>query len=119
MKKAFHRTISLRRNEVVNMSEKIKEVENKYIANTDYVLREIVGEYMLIPTGKLSMTANGVVTISESAAYLWKKMDEGKSMSQLCDLLLEEYEVDRDTALSDISEMIDGMLKTKAVKRRL
>lgn len=93
-----------------------KQAEARYLANADYVLREIVGEYMLIPTGKLSMTTNGVVTISESAAYLWKKMDEGKTISQLCELLLKEYEIDRGTALADVSEMINGMVKMDIVK---
>ena len=100
------------------MSGKESASEAKYTANTDYVLREIVGEYMLIPTGKLSMTKNGVVTISESAAYLWEKMDEGKTVSQLCDLLLEEYEVDRETALSDVNEMVDSMCQMEIIKKQ-
>lgn len=100
------------------MSEKVNKDEVKYITNSDYVLREIVGEYMLIPTGKLSMRTNGVVTISESVAYLWKKMDEGKTVSQLCELLLEEYEVDRATALSDVNEMIDSMCEMEILKKQ-
>ena len=99
------------------MSDKINNTEDRYIANTDYVLREVVGEYMLIPTGKLSMTRNGVVTISESAAYLLKKMNVGRTISQLCDLLLEEYEVDRETALLDVQEMIDSMCQQEIVKK--
>ena len=91
------------------MYGKMEDAETKYIANTDFVLREVLGEYMLIPTGKLSMTTNGVITISESAAYLLKKMDQGKTISQLCELLLEEYEVDRETVLSDVNEMVNNM----------
>ena len=91
------------------MYGKTENAETKYIANKEYVLREVLGEYMLIPTGKLSMTTNGVITISESAAYLLKKMDEGKTISQLCELLLEEYEVDRETVLSDVNEMVNNM----------
>ena len=37
------------------MPGKIHDAEAVYIANSDYVLREIVGEIMLIPTGRLSM----------------------------------------------------------------
>lgn len=99
------------------MSNKENKADAKYIMNSDYVLREVVGEYMLIPTGKLSMTRNGVVTISESAAYLLKKMDVGKTISQLCDLLLEEYEVDRETALLDVQEMIDSMCQQEIIKK--
>ena len=99
------------------MSGIVNEAEIKYIVNPDYVLREIVGEYMLIPTGKLSMTRNGVITISESAAYLWKKMDEGRTITELCELLLGEYEIDRETALADVKEMVDSMCEVEAVSR--
>lgn len=98
------------------MSGNESQAEIKYITNSDYVLREIVGEYMLIPTGKLSLTTNRVITISESAAYLWGKMDGGKTVSQLCDLLLEEYDVDRETALLDVTEMMDCMCQAGMVK---
>lgn len=100
------------------MSDKANAADTKYIANADYVLREIVGEYMLIPTGKLSMTSNGVVTISESAAYLWKQMDEEKSIAQLCDILLKEYDVDRETALLDVAEMVDSMCMMDIIKKK-
>lgn len=99
------------------MSGIVNEAEIKYIANPDYVLREIVGEYMLIPTGRLSMTTNGVITISESAAYLWKKMDEEKTITELCDLLLLEYDIDRETAIADVKEMVDSMCDVAAVSR--
>ena len=100
------------------MSGIVNEAKIKYIANPDYVLREIVGEYMLIPTGKLSMTNNGVITISESAAYLWKKMDEEKTVIELSELLLEEYEIDRETAMSDVKEMVDSMCEKDIVKKQ-
>ena len=93
------------------MSEPVAEREIKYIANKDYVLREIMGEYMLIPTGELSMKYKDVMTVSESVAYLWQKLEEEKTALQLCELLLQEYDVDRETALSDINEMLDSMIK--------
>ena len=99
------------------MSDKINDADEKYIANKDYVLREIVGEYMLIPTGKLSMTVHGAITISESAAYLWGYMDKGKTVEELCNLLMKEYDVDKETALIDVKEMIDSMVEMDIVKR--
>lgn len=98
------------------MSGKENRGEVRYVTNSDYVLREIVGEFMLIPTGKLSMMTNRVITISESAAYLWRKMDGEKTVAQLCDLLLEEYDVDRETALSDVNEMVEDMYLAGMVK---
>ena len=42
------------------------------------------------------------MSLNESAAYLFKKVGNGEfTPDTLADLLLEEYEVDRETALKD------------------
>lgn len=83
--------------------------QKKYKANSDYILREIAGEYMLIPTGSLSMTANGMVTISESAAFLWRNLTDGKTSAELVELMLKEYEADEETVRKDIDELTESM----------
>lgn len=95
------------------------QTEARYVPDSDYVLREVVGEFLLIPTGKLSMTTNRVVTISESAAYLWSRMKGGKTVQELCDLLCQEYDVDRETALADVREMAQGMCEMGIVTKQV
>ena len=43
-----------------------------------------------------------MISLNESAAYLWKSVD-GKDFNaeDLADLLVERYEIDRETALRD------------------
>ena len=88
--------------------------QKKYKANQDYILREIAGDYMLIPTGNLSMTTNGMVTISESAAFLWRNLTEEKTAPELVGLMLKEYEADEETVRKDIDELIESMCSIKA-----
>lgn len=91
------------------------EAEVMYITNSDYVLREVVGELLLIPVGKQMMYSNEVITVSEVAAYLWSNMRKGKTETQLCELLCKEYEVDVKTARTDIREMLESMCRKKLV----
>ena len=100
------------------MLDKKNIAEARYIPDSDYVLREVVGEFLLIPTGKLSMTTNRVITISESAAYLWSQMGEGKTEQELCDLLRQEYDVDRETALADVREMVNDMCEKEIMTKQ-
>ena len=36
-----------------------------------FVLREIAGEYVLVPVGEAARELNGIVTVNELGAFLW------------------------------------------------
>lgn len=47
-----------------------------------FVLRKVAGENILVPVGNTALTFNGLVTLNESGAFLWKHMEktgQGKS----------------------------------------
>ena len=74
------------------------------------MLREIVGESIVVPLGNNVVSVNGIITLTESAVILWKKLENGVSgIDELVDALLDEYDVDRETALSSVVEFIDQL----------
>jgi len=76
----------------------------------DFMLREIVGESIVVPLGNNVVSVNGIITLTESAVILWKKLENGVSgIDELVDALLDEYDVDRETALSSVVEFIDQL----------
>lgn len=91
--------------------------EEKYIINPNYVFREVDEELILIPVCEQAMIAPGVITISETTAFLWQNMNKSQTISQLCKLLCSEYDVDEETARQDISEMIDSMCKLNIIRK--
>ena len=44
--------------------------------NTDFMLRDIAGEVILVPTGAATQQFNGMITLNEVAAFIWKNLDE-------------------------------------------
>ncbi len=50
--------------------------EKKSIMKIDrsFVLREIAGEYIIIPTGKTALEFNGLITVNEIGMELWKML---------------------------------------------
>ena len=48
----------------------------KFKASEDMMLREIAGEYLLIPVGALALKVHGMVNLSESGRYLWEKLQK-------------------------------------------
>ena len=67
-----------------------------------FVLRTICGQHVVSGEGSANVNFSKLVSLNESAAYLFKKVGNDEfTPDTLADLLLEEYEVDRETALKD------------------
>lgn len=71
--------------------------------NPDYILREIVGETVLVPTGKASQKFNGMLQLSETAAFIWNLIDTVEVPEDIVQALLKEYDVDEMTARKDVN----------------
>lgn len=68
------------------------------------VLREIAGQYIIVPVMERVKEVPSMVYISSSAAYLWQHM-EGRefTLDELVDLIISKYKnVTREKAKEDI-----------------
>lgn len=74
------------------------------------ILRSVAGEHMLIPVGETVFEYNGIFMMTESGKLLWENIEKGAEENELKELLMEEYEIDAETALNDVKEFLE-MLK--------
>lgn len=67
-----------------------------------FTLRPLGKEFIITAESVKQINFNKMISLNESAAYLWKSVD-GKDFcpEDLADLLVERYEIDRETALKD------------------
>ena len=67
-----------------------------------FVLRNVCGENIIVAEGKENIYFTKIISMNETAAYLWKNV-EGKEFDSdtLMSLLINEYEVDDATANKD------------------
>lgn len=72
----------------------------------DFVLREIAGDLLLVPTGKTALNLNGMLTLNEVGGEIWKLLDEVDSEEEIIDRLMEDYEVDREELQRDVQEFL-------------
>lgn len=77
----------------------------------EFVLREIAGDYVIIPTGKTVLTFNGLITVNEVGADLWKMLQSEVTFNDLLQGILEMYDVDEETAKEDIQEFLDTLIE--------
>lgn len=77
----------------------------------NFVLREIAGEYIIIPTGRTALEFNGLITVNEVGMELWKMLQEDVTFDDLLNGILEEYDVDENAAREDIQEFLARLVK--------
>lgn len=78
--------------------------------SNEFIMREIAGEYVLVPIGKRAQTFQGLVTMNEVGALIWEMMEKESDIDQIVSGILDEYEVDEQTARKDVLDFI-GFLK--------
>lgn len=67
-----------------------------------FVLREIAGERVIIPVGNTAQDFNGLLHVNESGEFIWKQLQNDISEEDLLKAILDEFEVDHDTAERDM-----------------
>ena len=77
--------------------------------NKDFMLRDIAGEVILVPTGAATQQFNGMITLNEVAAFIWKNLDESESSEILVDKIMDEFEIDRETATRDVIGFVSAL----------
>ena len=75
-------------------------------AKSGFVLRHVVDEYILMPTGDNIGKFNGTVLLNEVSALVWEKLQNPMTREDLLQAILDEFEVDRATASADLDALI-------------
>lgn len=74
-----------------------------------FVLREICGENIVVAEGLENIDFNKLITLNESAAYLWKELsDKEFTAEDMAALLISRYGIDSDLALKDSVNLCDA-----------
>ena len=87
------------------------------------ILREVAGQYVIVPTGKRVREVTSIVYISASAAYLWEYMkDHEFTKEDLVARIMDHYTgVTEEKAAEDIDQFLkilaDNNILDDGVKR--
>lgn len=74
--------------------------------NEDFVLRQVAGNWIVMPVGEATVNFNGMLALNETGAFIWQNLKQGHTLDRIADLLTAEYDVKREQALLDIDQFI-------------
>ena len=75
-----------------------------------FVLRNVVDEHIIMPTGDNIAKFEGAVVLNDVAAFVFEQMKNPVSKEDLLSAILNEFEVDEETAKKDLDVLIDKLL---------
>ena len=70
-----------------------------------FLLREVAGQNVVLPTGD-DLDLNMMITLNETAKFLWIRLQEETDEAALVAALLAEYEVDEQTAADCVATFV-------------
>ena len=88
-------------------------------AKSGFILRDIMGEHMLMPIGDNISKYNGVVLLNDVSAFLWKKLEHPVSRDDLLAALLDQYRVDEATAANDLDLLLEKLRSFDVIEDEL
>lgn len=82
-----------------------------------FTLRNVCGENIIVAEGIANIDFGSIISLNESAAYLWEKAKQQDFTTE--DLVLwltEEYDVDEPTARHDAQTLANDWLKAGIIE---
>lgn len=82
----------------------------------NFVIREIMGETVVVPVGDSAERFHGMIRLNSSGAVIWKGISSGMTVEEIAKELVKTYsEVPFETALKDTENIIKKLIEAGVV----
>lgn len=71
-----------------------------------FVLRNVVDEFVVMPTGDNIAKFDGAVVLNEVSAFVYEQLKHAVSREDLLAAILNEFDVDEETAKKDLDVLL-------------
>ena len=83
-----------------------------------FEIQNVCGEHIIVPAGSENVDYSRIISLNETAAYLWENVasKESFSIDDMVTLLLAEYEVEESIAREDCEMIIERWKEMELVE---
>ena len=93
------------------------ELETRLKKDPNIVFRDLEGETILVPIRRRTANLQSIFTLNETAGRIWELIDGQRSLAQIRDAIVEEYDVCPGDAETDLLELVDYLKDIEAMER--
>ena len=73
------------------------------------VTRKTGSEYVLVPVSNNIAEMDSVYTLNETGAFIWEQIDGKRTIKELIAAMINEYDIDEETAMKDVFSFIENL----------
>jgi hypothetical protein len=91
-------------------------LKKRYFKDPSVVSRKIADEVILVPISQKASEVAHIYTMNQVAARIWELIDGENNLHDIQKVLLTEFDISPDQALSDLLEFLQQLQRAGAVK---
>jgi hypothetical protein len=107
----------LQKSAAVDEGKTLLVLEACYKKSDSVVSREIAGEAILVPIRRNVGDLNNIYTLNETASFIWTLFDSQRTLREIQDEVVREFDVEEQEARTDILELLAQLEAVGAVER--
>ncbi len=96
--------------------ELIREEQKDMKVKEGFVLRNVVDEHIVMPTGDNIAKFEGAVVLNDVAAFVFELLKNPTSKEDVLAAILNEFEVDEETAKNDLDTLIEKLTELNIIE---
>lgn len=77
----------------------------------EFSIREIMGDYVIVPLGEAALKVSGMLTTNEVGAFIWKQLQNDITEDELLGMLVNEFAVEYEEGKKDLEEFLNHARK--------
>ena len=95
----------------------MSELDERYRRASSIVSTQVSDGVILVPIRQRAGDLDDVYTLNETAARIWEHIDGQRSLREIRDLLVEEFDVGEDQAQRDVAVLVAEMEAAGVLER--
>jgi hypothetical protein len=92
------------------LSDGVQErLQNVFRINGEVVIRSVAGETLVVPIRGALVEMESVFVLNGVGAFIMKQMDGRTTLGEICDRVVEAFDVGRTDAERDVLDFVDQL----------
>ena len=90
--------------------------KKKYRIKPDFILREIAGEYAIVPVGSDNAFSNAMMAPNHTAVFLWKEFEHASTIQDVVIHAMEQYDTEEERIRESVDKFVKESLKYQVLE---
>jgi len=85
--------------------------------NSEFVLRQVVGKFVVVPLGQAAETFRGMITLNRTGKFLWDLLETEQTEESLISALVATYGITEERAAGTVKKFLESIYPTGAIEK--